>query len=315
MGLAVSDLVLESVLREGLTALRKDPEIMDDIFSRLIDLFPKKYGQKEINRIKEFILNKEIYVVHAFTQVVGSLPCISIQLMDDTEDKNLAYLGDFAGDIQEALDEQELLEFVKVNPVVPLSYDPLTGVLNIDDGIDLENVNPGYIYVDYSGSEYEIIGGINNLPGAKKVTLKKRQNVDLASSGSIKSPINTKQYEHQGVHHMERLILGIHTEERLLTRYIYIIVKYILLARKLDLIRRHFKLATLSGSDFTRNMDYGEPVFSRYLTVTGLAPSEWRADQVQPVDNIDLSVLVNKDIADTEDLGLKDSTVRVSDED
>ena len=315
MSFSFMDLAVESVLREGLTAIRRDPSVIDEIFAQLKDLFPQKYGQKELNRIKNFVLKKEIFVVHAFTQVVDSLPCISIQLMDDTENKSLARLEDFDDEVQTALDDEELEDYVKVSSIIPTSYDLVTGIVRVLDAVDLTNINVGYIYVDAAETEYIIQGGINNLAGQKQFMVTKGSNVDITDAGLIKSPIDYKQYTTRSVTHNEKLLLGIHTEERLLTLYIYTLVKYILLSRKLDLIKRHFKLTTLSGSDFTRNFDYGEPVFSRYLTISGIADSSWTADRIQPIDNVDVTVLVDKDIATTEDLNLEDMTVQINDDD
>ena len=314
MAFAISDLVVESVLREGLTALRRDETLVDDIFNNIKTLFPQKYGEKEINRIKDFIQTREIYVVHSFTQVVDSLPCVSIQLMDDTENKELARLDDFEEDQILSLDDEELLEYVKVSALVPLSYDSVTGIVLVADVVDLTNVNPGYIFTDASGVEHSITGGINNLAGKKQFLVASGSEVDVSNVGSIKSPIDYKQYEIRSVTHNEQLLLGIHTEERLLTLYVYTMIKYILLARKIDLIKRNFRIATLSGSDFARNFDYGEPVFSRYLTISGIADSSWTSDKVQPVDNIDLTVLVEKDEATNEDINRQDQTVKINED-
>ena len=68
-----------------------------------------------------------------------------------------------------------------------------------------------------------------------------------------------------------------------------------MLSRKEDLINRNFAVSTYSGSDFTRNMQYpGDHVFTRFLTISGKVEDSWRSDEVIPIDNLEIQVLVPK---------------------
>ena len=317
MGFIVSDLVVESIIRDGLEAVRRDSSIIDDVFEQLSNLSPlmnKKYGEKEINKIKTFFETKEVHIVQAFSQVVSSMPCISIQLVDNTESEKYAHLDDFEDDVQETLtDPEELAELQIVYPVDISSYDETSGTVYIDDSIDLSSVHAHHILEDVDGTEHEILGGIDNTTGQKQLLITPFSELSIVGPATIKSSINFKQYEKRGNIEDERLLLGIHTEERLLTIYLYILVKYFIESRKKDLINRGFQLATYSGSDFTRNLDYASDViYSRYLTLKGIIQNNWISDKVIPIDIIDVQTLVDKDKVGNEEF--PNATVQVDEE-
>lgn len=318
MPFVLADLVIESVIRDGMTAVRNDPSIIDDVFSDMKRSFlAKKYGERELNKLKELFQKKEVSIVHAFHLVTSNVPCISIQLVDDTEDRDKAHLDDFEDDVRTPItDPEELADLVRVSPVLALDYDPLSGIVTIDDSVNLDSVYVHMIFEDAAGAEYEILGGIDNTPGQKKLLLDKNlTDLDISGPCQIKSSINFKQHEKRGTVETERILLGIHTKEPLLTKYLYILVKYFLLSRKKDLIDRDFQLSTFSGSDFTRNLDYGaDAVFTRFLTVTGMIQNSWTSDKVTPIDHVDVQVLVEKDQAGNAELGLENSTVQVQED-
>lgn len=318
MSFKLPDLIIESVIRDGLEAIRRDTSLIEDVFgeisSQLGSLMNSKYGDKEVSRIVEYFTEKEVHIVQAFTQVNTNMPAISIQLLDDTESIKYAYLDDFQADVTKPLtDPDDLAGLVVISGVSLDAYDPNTGIIDIDDAADLSNVHVNHILEDVDGKEFKIVGGIVNDTGAKQVVIETGTAPNLVGPALIKSSINYEQFEKRGNHSDQRLLLGIHTEERLLTIYLYILVKYFLLSRKVDLVKRGFKLATYSGSDFTRNIEYVEPVFSRYLTVSGLVADDWTSDKVIPIDLVDVKVLVDKDVAGEE--CFEDLTVSVSEDD
>ncbi len=98
-------------------------------------------------------------------------------------------------------------------------------------------------------------------------------------------------------------------------KYLYTLVKYVLLSRKRDLISRGLILATFQGSDFTRNMEMqGDITYSRFLTISGKVQDYWRGDQVALIDNVEVTVLVDKDELDSEDLELDELSVQIKGE-
>lgn len=318
MSFTMPDLVIESILREGFMALKRKPELIDDVFASLTKTYAdKKYGQKELQRIKDAIQKRDWGFVHSFGEVEANLPCVSIQLGNESEDKGTAHLEDFEADVTEDItDPEELAGLVKISNIQPLSYDELSGTIYLDNSVNLTNVYPNLLYVDASGVEHKIIGGIDNTSGQKQIVVEPMSEVDISDEGFIKSSINYKQYTQRGVHNDVQILLGIHTKDALLTKYFYILVKYFLLSRKKDMVDRCFIVSSYQGSDFTRNLKYeGDIVFTRFLTVTGKIQDTFRSDQGDIFDNVEVITKVPKDTATTEDLGLQDQTVQVGETD
>ena len=83
-------------------------------------------------------------------------------------------------------------------------------------------------------------------------------------------------------------MLGVHSKEALFTKYMYAIIKYILLSRKPDLINRGLLNYTFQGSDFTRNLESGGDIlFHRFLTVSGKVEDSWTVPEIlYPVERV-----------------------------
>lgn len=288
MSFVLPDLVIESVIRDGIENIKQNPAILDDLFGQLI--LPhnaRKYGATEIEKIKTLLDNKNIAVVHSFHLGASKSPAYSIQLGNDAEAKREARLDDFEEDILEDItDAQELQDLIKAEGFTPDMYDPLTGIISLPDAVDLSEVYKGNIFVDASDVEHTITGGVNNLDGQKSIFVAKGSDVNISAACSIKSQIDFKQYEVKGVTHDVSILIGVHTKDALTTKYLYLVLKYILMSRKKYLIKRGFFLASLQGSDFTRDMEYqGDTVYNRFLTITGKVEDTWKANQVIPIEH------------------------------
>lgn len=314
MGFQLPDLIVESVIRDGLEVLRRNPSWVDNIFENLTKNYAlNKYGQAELQKIKDLIQKQEISVIHSFHLAESKSPCYSIQLTTDVEDQRLAHLDDFEEDEQiDITDEDDLAALIKVSSVTVSSYDSVSGEIKVPDAVDLSQVHVNLLFVDAAGTEHVIIGGINNTNGEKGFFIAPESEVDTSAPGQIKSSLDYEQYEVRGVIGNTSLLLGVHSKDALTTKYLYILLKWILLSRKADLERRCFTVSTYQGSDFTRNLQYpGDIVFDRFLTLTGKVEDSWRSDQVELVDHIQVTTQVDQDEADTEDLELEDASIQV----
>lgn len=313
MGFRLPDLILESVIREGLTSIRRDSTILDDMFkdqltTELGSLMAAKYGEKELTRIKDFFAENEISFVGAFSQVMTNLPCFSIQLMDDSEAQNLARMSDEEQDTFDDFTEpDEIADLIRVSDVDITDYDPLTGTCYIDDSVDLTDVLKFMILEDIDGNEFLIYGGIVETAGSKQIVIRDRtgsatpdeDGINITGPAIIKSSIDFVQKERRGTTDNQKLLIGVHTEDRLLTIYLYLALKYFITSRKDTLITRGFDLASYTGSDFTRNVSYVEPVFDRFLTVSGIVENNWASDKVTPIEAIEVDG-TPEDFEDTE---------------
>lgn len=308
------DLVVESILREGFAILRKHPEIINDIFESLVqDYSQNKYGEKELQRIKDMIAKKDWSFVHSFGEVDSNLPCVSIQLGSESEAKEVAHLEDYENSVTEEItDPEELAALVKVSNIQPDSYDPLSGTIYVPNSVNLSEVYPNLVYQDASGEKFTIIGGIDDTNGSKQFVVEPGSDVDILGVGQIQSSIDYKQYERRGVHSEVQILLGMHTKDPLATKYMYLLVKYILIARKKTLIARNFINSSFQGSDFTRNLKYeGDMVFTRFLTLSGKLQDSFTAEQAAIFDNVKVITKVPIDVATTEDLDKEESTIQV----
>lgn len=316
MGFKLPDLILETVLRAGLKNARLNPAVIDDVFSDLTATYAeKKYGESEINKIKKMVQNKEVSIVHSFNLTQSTLPCISIQLTDDREDPARSHMGDFTSyQSQLFTDPVQIAATVYVSNIQPTAFNPLTGVVSIPDSVDLSSIYPNLVYIDSAGNEHVITGGINNAIGHKQFAVDNEGVVALGSGGQILTTINYEVFQTHGNIETSQLILGIHTKDSLLTKYLYILVKYIILSRKISLTRRGFQLTSYSGSDFHRNAEYGgDVVYTRFFNVSGLLQHSWKSFQEKLVDNVQVQVQVAQDRLTNEQLNLENQTVQVKD--
>jgi hypothetical protein len=290
LGFVIPELIIESLIRDGIQNTISDPRIIDDLFSGLTKSYNRKYGSAEIAKIKA-LLQKEIAIVYSYNQVDQKPITISIMIGSDTEAKNLARIGDYEeGITEEIANPTELQALHRVNNLQVTAYDPNSGQVSVVDGTDLSVVYANMIYVDSIGTEHDIVGGIDNTPGSKMFHVNKGDEVDFSNaSGYIRSSLDYKVYEVRGVTGDVNMVLGVHSKDALTTKYLYVLLKYWILSRKFDMIKRGLFLASYSGSDFNRDQQFiGDQVYTRFLTITGKVEDTWRSDQVVLIDNIEV---------------------------
>lgn len=292
MSFIIPELIVESLIRDGLLNVKNKPEIIDDVFSQLTKGYARKYGETELAKIKAF-LQKEIAVVYSYSQVDHQKNTISIMVGSDNEDRGRDRLGDYESSVEEQIADPEELEALhRVENITVTGYNPTTGQMTVADSTDLSQVYKGLIFVDNGDREFPILGGINNTPGEKGFfIMKQADELDTTDPAGnlIKSSLDYRQYEVKGITSDVTLVLGVHSKDVLTTKYLYVLLKYFLLSRKPDMIKRGLMVATLSGSDFHRDSQFaGDQVYVRFLTITGKVEDTWRSDQVQLIDNVEI---------------------------
>ena len=291
MSFKMPDLICESILRDGFEVCRRYPYVIDDVFGELTRPFAeKKYGVPELEKIKKIIMNKEVSIVHSFNLVAANLPCISIQLSDDRESTERAHMGNYRGLLTVPYSTPEqIAQTIQVPAFTAISYNAVTGALAVPDSVNLFAIHLGLIVHDSTGASFPILGGIINDLGAKQVMISTDCVIDIANPIDIRTTLDYDMYRQNGNVEEVQLILGIHTKEALLTKYLYTLVKYFMISRKNDLIRRGLQLNTYTGSDFNRNVEYvGDVVYTRFFHVIGTVQHSWRADKVHLIDSIDV---------------------------
>ena len=289
MGMNLPDLIIEATIRDGLLYLAQNPSRVDDIFAPMLSAFAsRKYGQSEINKIKTALQTQNIAIVHSFHLAEAKAPCYSIQLGAENEAKERAHLNDFEEQVQVPITDVSTL--IRVPNFVPTGYDITSGKVSVDDSVDLDPAHPGFIFVDASGNEQEIQPGMSNDAGNKFFFLPRNGNApNISGNCYIKTFLSYTQHEEKGYSSAINILVGVHTKEPLFTKYLYVILKYILASRKHDLIQRGLVNSTFSASDFTRDLAYeGDQVFTRFFTISGQVDDTWYSDETQLIDNVDI---------------------------
>lgn len=289
MGFNLADLIVEATIRDGLLYLAQNPSRVDELFAPLLKSYAsRKYGQAEIDKIKTMLQEKHIAIVHSFHLAEAKAPCYSIQLGAENEAKERAHLGDFESQIQVPIADQSTL--VRVPNFVPTGYDITSGRITVADSVNLNPVHAGYIFVDAGGNEHEVQRGISNEIGNKFFFLPKNGNApNISGNCFIKTFLSYTQHEEKGYSSSVNLLIGVHSKEPLMTKYLYVILKHIMASRKHALIKRGLINSTFSASDFTRDLRYeGDHVFTRFFTLTGQVDDTWHSDETVLIDNVEI---------------------------
>jgi hypothetical protein len=160
-GLSPTDALIKTAIELAVEDLNKNPWIIEHMLSAYIEnpILNKKYGYKEIARAKEFLLNNKInyYLKHRKDKL--EFPCVTISLGQSSEDKSLATLGDLSPIVQEYTPEEikKPIPYI-IKPTQIISYDPLTGIMEIPEEEAYKYISPGMLAIDPdTGNGYVII--------------------------------------------------------------------------------------------------------------------------------------------------------------
>lgn len=286
-GFVLPELVIESVIRDGLLNVKATPTIIDSVFAQLGRVYNSEKYTGEIAKIKT-LMNTDIPVVFNYSEVDAKPMCYSIMIGEDSEDKKRAHLGDDYGTQETAITSQVALDaLVVLANIIITAYDSISGKVTCHAATDLTAVYRYMILVDAASVEFQIIGAISNETDDKFFFVAPGSVVDITDFSLIKSSNTTSISTLRGVTGDQKLVIGTHSKNALTTKYLYILLKYFILSRKDDLISRGFYVASYAGSDFNRDSDYvGDKVYTRFLTVSGKIDDVWKQELVALIDNV-----------------------------
>lgn len=310
MGCVFSELVVESVIRDGFAAIRQNPARLDNLFENFNATWMQAtMGDDALNKVKDWIANNRIEIVQGFNQKAAQLPCISINLATAIEMKELAVLSDFAEEVNETLTTAETTTYTTFTPT---SYDATTGILRIPDAADLSDVSTSMLFIDTAGTQFAIIGGLDNTTGNKMMNIDVGQTPSISGVCSVLSNLDISRKTVHMIPINENIQIGLHTESPWTTKILYHLIVYIFQIRRDTFIRRGIELTSFSSSDFIREPQFlPENSFSRFITLNGITRLYYTAKAVELAEDFDSGVLVQKDTwpLDNED----DYTVRNTD--
>ena len=151
MAIWQGDVFFRRIIELTLQDIKENPWLVDDILSDFVTdpMLSTVYGQKEIESAKKWLNDNEISVFLPHRMDMEKMPCITISIGSNTEDKSLARLADQTECVEtyEAGDIGKTIQYV-VTPFTYTSYDQVTGYMITPPEVDLSIVQPGMVVVD-----------------------------------------------------------------------------------------------------------------------------------------------------------------------
>jgi len=282
---ALGEFALESILREGLEDMKTKTDLrLEDIFGRLnLPDIMVKYGNSEIKKIKEMIMRTPINIVQAQTNLENmKLPAISIHLLADTEAENKASFNDQDGESQTPINPEVIVPTFVAN-----SYDSVTGKISVSDSVDLSEVYENRYFIDGLGQSFQVLDPINNENGDKYFSVAADIIGIQLNSCQIVSSVNIQVHQVDYIPTDENIMIGVHAENALLSKYLYYIVRYLLYSKKSKFHEYQLQLSKYNGSDFAIVQTYlPENTHSRWITAQFVTYNFWRGEEKIVIDAI-----------------------------
>jgi hypothetical protein len=300
--------IIELILRD----VRQNPWLIDDILSDFITdpMLSGIYGQKEIENAKKWITDNEISVFLPHRMDLEKMPCVTIAIGTNMEDRSLARMADMTH-IVETLNPTQIGKVVPyiVSPFNYTSYDQITGFFEVPNTINLLIIQPGMAVINpQTGAGFIIVSKSNN-------------GFSIAAGTAISFPTigiipeyRIYKARREIATFQENISIGCHVHgDPNALLWLYSIMMYGLLRYREGLIEsRNFQISNLQTTDMIRNdafQSFGENVYSRFITITGQVENTWIKapkrviEAINIVDGIDAGlIIINKDDGEVPDI-------------
>lgn len=278
MSIWQGDIFFRRVIELIIKDLRSNPWLVDDIMSDCVSdpMLSQMYGQKEIENAKKWLNDNEISVFLQHRMDLEKMPCITISLGSDLEDKQLARLADQTPYIQEYTPSEigRPIPYV-IPPFNYISYDQNTGFFETPPSVDLLLIQPGMVAVDPdTGGGYVIVKKENNGFFIAENTVISTPTIGIIPQYRIyRARREMATFQHS-------IVLGchVHGDPNALI-WLHSFLMYGLLRYREGLLEsRNFQLSNISSTDTVRNDAFatiGENVYSKFITITGQVENTW----------------------------------------
>jgi hypothetical protein len=270
-GIHQSDLIIRTAVIAALADLRANPWLLDYVFASLPkdELTRAVYGEQDVARAKEWILNTEVAVFINVNPNEVKFPCVSIALQSSNEDETT--IGDTHYVPNESNDSTWP---VIAEPVDVIEYVPGSGTVVFDETqLGGARLAKGMILLDRAGNQYPILEVVED----NEVKIKPQVIANL-SGLSIRSQRPAVNVEMESAVYKETYLLGVHTDsDPIHLTYLHSVIVFALLRYKENLLEaRGFEKSSISSSDFRRDDEtLPEFVYSRYVSVSGIVRQSW----------------------------------------
>jgi len=291
MALFQGDVIIKTAIELAIEDIKKDPWLIDDIFSDFINnpILKYKYGQKEINRAKEWVLNNKINFYMKYRVDNMDFPAISISMGNSNEDKSLATLADQSVCVEE-LDPCEINKPIAyiVKPFNVVSYDKNTGIVEAPEGtVGLEFVSKDMVAVDPETGNGFII---NEKAGDNGFSIAAGSDLDV-SQLAIVPKYQIYRARRERIISQESYNIGCHAHGDPSTLiFLFALTKYALLRYREGLLEsNNFQLGTLQCTDMIKNEAFGsDNVYSRFITLSGQVEEDWLKSPFRVWEAVDI---------------------------
>jgi len=287
------DVVIAEAIRQGLDDMRKNPWLLDDVFSSFAtdDSLKDKYGQKEIDNAKDWFLNNKIEVVMRYRLDKDQFPLVTIALGSSTEIEDMKHLGDLSTQVETLMPSKigQPIPYI-VKPFVPEAYDQSTGILTVPDSVSLRGVRAGQILVDPDKGLGYVIQDI--LP--EGILLEIDLELTLSRAGIVPQyQVYRARREHTFFQEQYSIGCHVHGDPAPLL-WLHAIVTYTILRYRESLLEsKCFTQSSISSSDLMNNPNFegpgGENVFSRYITLSGMVENSWLKSPKRIIEAVEVT--------------------------
>lgn len=285
------DVVIKMCVELGLEDLKNNIWILDDIFSDFRDnpLLAQKYGQKEIQNAKDFLLNNKINVLMAHRLDVEVFPMVSISMGSSNEDKSLATLGDLDVDVVDYSPEDigKPISWI-IQPFNIVAYDQETGLVTLPQTDSFKYIGDGMLLVDSETGDAWVISGVK---AGNKVQIPAGSDLGDASRLGIAPKYMGYRARRERIISQENYSIGCHVHGDPATLlFLFALVKYSLLRYREGLLEyNNFQLSTLQCSEMVKNGSFqAENVYSRFITLTGQTEESWIKTPYRHIEAVDV---------------------------
>ena len=289
MSLFQGDVIMKTAIELAVEDIKKNPWLIDDIFADFIDnpILKQKYGQKEIERAKEFILNNKINFFMKHRIDSEEFPAVTISIGNSDEDKELATLGDNSICVEE-LDPSEIDKPISyiVKPFQVVSYDDTTGIVVVPEETEgFQYVGEGMVAIDpQSGVGYIIRSATEN-----SFTIAVGSELDVNELAIVPQyPFYRARRER--ITSQLQVNIGCHAHGDPSTLlFLFYVVKYALLRYREGLLEyNNFQLSNLHCTDMIKNDAFqSDNVFSRFIVLSGQVEEDWLKSPFRVIEATD----------------------------
>jgi len=234
------------------------------------------YGQKEIDNAKKWFAENEISIFLPHRMDLEKMPCITISIGSNIEDRSLARLGDMTPYVDE-------YEYSTVGKTIPyilqpfdyISYTQSTGYFLVPQNIDLTIVRTGMVVLDPNTGNGFVITNVD----AQGFFISAGTNITFTNIGVIPH-YRILRARREIATFQEKITIGCHAHgDPNALLWLYSIMMYGLLRYREGVLEsRNFQLSNIETSDMIRNdafNSFGENVYSRFITISGQVENTW----------------------------------------